>query len=189
MSDFSHDPRWLISRLSGTVIRVNNRAFYVDSGSSDGKDSTIGGFYLRNNQNLVVKLYCDEVNLHSPPLGFVNINRQCVFIARTPKRADWRQGIRLANVWVHGGKRIDVHDFFQPIDNVYPPRTLCASLVLNEEVSSVAFHRRWAFTSGLRVQHKNLIVGKLNIENEQINLDTKYSYLQEMVERDIYAND
>lgn len=93
------DSEYAESRLHGTLVRLGTRPVIVREVSEDltcyVKDAVSG-------DRSVVHL--DELNLKSPPLGFVNKEGGCVYLSRKPMRNDWRQGVRPNSIIANNGE-------------------------------------------------------------------------------------
>lgn len=100
------------SRLASTYVRMGKDVVWVDRVFEDLTCA------VRNVKEMEFKnVLLSELNLQSMPLGYVNTPGGAYFLARIPKRRDWRQGLRENNV---------NHPFLlgmgllQPVNNLYP---------------------------------------------------------------------
>lgn len=87
------DNEYAGSRLIGTMVRHKGRAVQVNDVVDDLQCLV---YDLLNDNSYLVHL--DELELKSPPLGFVNGRGGCVYLSRRPMRRDWRQGVRTNTV-------------------------------------------------------------------------------------------
>lgn len=138
---YGKDYRYANTRLQGTIVRRKgtNKPLRVIGVVRDGTAhcSTV----LRG---LERQVHLDELDCTSPELGFVNTDKECFYMARVPKREDWRQGLRENNVTILDKPvRPREKDIYHAIADTYPTFDKCVQFV-QEEGGTMAFHKDWA---------------------------------------------
>tara|TARA_R110000823_G_C15952958_1_gene502519 strand:+ start:5938 stop:6477 length:540 start_codon:yes stop_codon:yes gene_type:complete len=168
------------SRLLDTLVRFRGKAVKV---LCVFHDMTCDIYHMSGGWR--AKVHLDDLDLRSPPLGFVNKGSGCMYIARKPMRHDWRQGVRPNSV-------IDVRQNYRPsfesiakcIDGEFPTITKAFSM-LSGDYKEVALSREFSIT---RNRGKHMInykwYGKVAVLEEGVpKLSSKYKYLQKEVEK------
>lgn len=183
------DVQYAQSRLCKTIVR--NRAgypFQVDNVYYDEDDKI-----MISGNNIVTREWgvaeMADFILAPIQLGYVNHNGSCVYIARIPKRHDWRQGIREENTRRHGWNNRNVklkdmgESLYRLCMNKYPPFAVGVKLLRSDKVSSIAFTRQFALSGAtkrqIKVSYKGHVIGTYNIEKDVINLNPNKKYLKE----------
>lgn len=157
-----NDNSYAYNRIINTVCMYQNEPVVVigEDDSSGGMASIL--YPLSGNRDVVdIK----EIDINPPTLGYYNPERHlesCYYISRSPKRNEWRQGLRssalienknLRNVMFnHSGiAKIIVGDY----PNIGRAKEICLEKGVN-----VAFHRNFAiklgFTSDFIIEYKGV---------------------------------
>ena len=163
------------SRLTGTLVRWNGKAVAVccvrDDMSCEVKD-VLQGTYS--------EVHIDDLDLQSPPLGFVNIDRGVQYLVRRPMRADWRQGVRTNSVinQLTRGSRPTTDLIAECINGSYPKKSI-ALRRLREGVRGVAISREFSLTrKGSRTIINYKWYGPIGeLTSKGAVLDEKWQYL------------
>ena len=146
---YGKDYRYAAQRLNGSIVR---RGSYPVEVMDVGHQGEVHARTIVTHKDRMFKL--DELDLSSPELGMVNTMRGPVYLARIPKRDDWRQGLRRANVGKLWGQRVEVDSklIYKCIRGKYP-EILSAINDSEMEGLRIAFHRHWALeVVGKRVE-------------------------------------
>lgn len=152
------------SRLSETIVRKGDmpvRVLEVDGDFSCSVRDELGELG-------VFAVGIEELNLKSPPLGFVNTRSGCEYLVRRPMRRDWRQGVRSNSVVSTGtGNQAMMRDIAACIKGDYPSIKEARGMVRSG--NAVAVSRDIALTKHLasvRVVYKWYgVVGVLTKNN------------------------
>jgi hypothetical protein len=152
---YKDDYSYADTRLNGTVVRWNNKAFYVLSVHHGG---TVAGKLLENieNDGGYLEVHASELDVSSPPLGFVNCRGHACYIMRVPRRDDWRQGLRQRSLKSLTGismPSVSMCSLAQAIENNYP--TFDEALAKSLHCDNVAWHRHWAVGNG-RIYYRTM---------------------------------
>ena len=138
---YGTDYEYASSRLNGTIIRKGKRPYLVREVSRDG---TAHVETIINGNSREFKL--SELDVSTPELGMVNCGRGRVcYLARVPRRDDWRQGLRKRTVSVLGGEKVKVDNklIYKAILGRYPSLSEAISDSMDEG-AHIAFHRHWS---------------------------------------------
>lgn len=137
---YDKDYRYASQRLNGSIVRKGTYPIEVMEVDHHG---TVHARTIVTNKVREFKL--EELDLNSPPLGMVNTYRGPIYLARVPKRDDWRQGLRKANVTKLWGQRVEVDSklIYKCIRGQYPE---IVSAIADSQIEGlrIAFHRHWA---------------------------------------------
>lgn len=176
---YGKDYNYAESRLSDSIVRIakTNEPVLVESVDMD--TGSVRCHVLRDGTLTFVEL--DDLNFKPVPLGWCNMRLGATYLARIPKRRDWRQGIRAETCFSSRVeyRRIPHEDLSKCIRGEYP-----AFKELNAKPWGgrlIAWSRKWA-SNGLRVYYGNLgAVGELR--NGEVVLDEEYSFLKESLQK------
>ncbi|MDB4302053.1 hypothetical protein N9924_00650 [bacterium] len=176
---YGNDYEYARSRLDNTVVRlVNGCPVLVNAVNMDGAHVTqLDG---KGGENCVP---LEALNLKPVPLGYVNMpNSKTAYICRAPKRNDWRQGMRHANIKVLGNAGIHREEvgylyIGRCIEGNYPPYD--KALVMSKK-GSKAWCRDWAVHRASHLLNKGRVVGVI-VEGKPV-LNEDYEYLMESLE-------
>lgn len=166
------------SRLHGTLVRHEGKPVMVtavrDSLECEVKDLLTGNYSTT---------HLDNLDLKSPPLGFVNHGGNCYYLTRKPMRNDWRQGVRTNSVVIQGGGRVPVEVIAQCMAGEYPTKSVALSK-LRDGQRTIAISREFSLT---RKRSRTTInykwygeVGKLTSKGAVLN--PKWEYLSPKIE-------
>ena len=158
-------------------------------------DRTDDRFLLRRVTGEVDIEYYSAIDFSTPRLGFFNMpGGYSIYVCRVPKRRDWRQGIRPANLTSFNQGRcsmVSSHDI-QNIATVRLNRkpSIPESIEMIEDThTSVAVGNKFCVTDRGEVWYKGMSkVGTLNVESETIQLSRQYVHLQESLDQDLEGN-
>ena len=179
------EPEYADSRLRGTIVRLGDEPVFVDNvdGEMICSVSTLEGL-------APVRIHVDELNLMSPPLGFVNRNGKAVYISRKPMRQDWRQGVRTNSIITFVGNepaRVDMDNttIMRCIKGDYPSIGDAVNALEVGEARSAAISREFCLykhMDNIKVRYSwKGCVGK--VEGGKITLLKKWKYLNHLVEK------
>jgi hypothetical protein len=170
---YDNDYNYARTRLQDTLIKDDQgKPLYVVDVTSQG----VIAEYFDGEDHKVLKL--DEVVVTDLKLGFVNYRGKAYYLARQPKRRDWRQGVRGQNVCsLSGALPLSNSTLAQCLRGDFP--SLSGALQKASEVAeSIAWARDWALSKSLELLYKGEgVVGK--VVDGELELNTKFSYLQE----------
>lgn len=159
---YKDDYQYAATRLIGTIVKYGGEPVEV----VDFENGTV------SIKNLVSDM-CTEVDLSSldltpVKLGYVDIDGRIVYVARVPKREDWRQGLRNNNINLNLEKEWIV----RCILGKYEP------FKSQSEKDSFCWHRDWAVYMG-ELHFKKNKVGTYAKGSEVPLLDEHYKFLEE----------
>ena len=166
------------SRLVDTLVRLDGKAVRVVSVEGD-IECTVETF--PNGERSTIDI--DELDLKSPPLGFVNGGGRAYYVARKPMRQDWRQGVRPNSVRsVNTGSRVSLHTLAKCIDGDFP--TFAKASAMLGDWREVALSREFSISKrrgSIIINYKwygsvGVIVGG------KVSLTDGYQYLSKEVE-------
>lgn len=183
--DYSSDFEYARHKLCDSIVRYNNEPVFVVAVNNDGATKIHD---LLNGKYETVNL--KDLDLTPVPLGYCNWDNP-TYVTRLPSRS-WRQGIRSQTIYSLGHMgNIKSVPFVNMITGIYPKLQECVELVELEEVSGLAFNRKFAIEKmvqgGIAFLYKQKRVGLLDIQKSLFPfIDPKYRYLHETVEEAIY---
>lgn len=178
-------------RLNGSVVRHEDRPVwceFVEDGNARVK-------YMGTDRWSNVPYM--ELDLTPVPLGNVNINGFVVYVSRMPKRRDWRQGLRLANMrfdGVIGNARINIvsNELANTILGAYPDITDCFDRIGNGECNGSAFSHHFSVgekrKKGFQLYYKTFTIGVADItDGGQIKtqLNDEFKFLEEFLKEEM----
>lgn len=196
MIDYNEDYEYAHQRLVQTVVRVAHSGLPVWVNDVFIRDKQVNISPLTNLEK-ATDVSLKELNLSSPPLGFVNHNSVAVFLMRVPKRRDWKQGLRPANCQLNANG-LNVH-FMELLKNnslhnciigKYPSLPNILREYEKQKIygrgSSLAWDRHWALTPLMEVLYKDWgVVGLLSKEDKDIKFQEGFSFLRESFEESV----
>lgn len=187
------DPQYAESRLAQTIVR-----------KEDGDPVTVEGVFRNDDGEIICNVYDHRVKLfkHQPlnrlnlkpmPLGYINSGAFPSYLSRRPRRQDWRQGLRRANL-SSGRFLLEVTSLPQIfldniIDGKYPKISTVLRRIRAEQVFGNAFSRSFAIVDGsyqrepLELHYQNRIVGTVSPDGVP-TLTGNNTYLTERLEHD-----
>lgn len=186
---------YAVARLAGTVIRtIKGIAVRFKMMVDDG---VLVSELISGDEKIIPY---KELDIDPVPLGYCNFGTRAVYISRTPKRTDWRQGLRVENMRT-------VPDFIPDIDgesppevkppgdtslgktiqNIYPSLQDCVKAIMNGKIKSIAFDRNFSLDSTFTIHHKGIYrIGEINPNNpKRIELDPEYWWCKEAFEESV----
>ena len=163
------------SRLAGTLVRHNDVPVYVR-----GVNSSLVCFVRDVLQGNEYEVSIDDLNLKSPPLGFVNDGHSCFYISRRPMRRDWRQGVRTNTVVNQTVKDMQVskRTIALCMKGKYPKKSVALSK-LRTGVREIAISREFSLSMlGKKVMVNYKWYGTVgNLTPKGVSLQPKWKYL------------
>ena len=173
---YEEDYSYADSRLRDTIVRWGGKAFYVLQIEGDGM---IVGKYLSNlnKDGSYEKVHVSELDVSSPPLGYVNSGDYACYVVRIPRRDDWRQGLRTRSLKSLTGRTmtsIRLTTLHHTIEDTYP--TFKKALKKVGSKHSVAWHRHWAVGHGVLYYRDLGVVGE--IVEDKPTLYDHYDFLE-----------
>jgi len=144
---YEDDIEYASRRLNNTLVRLNTgEPFFVTRTMWDEAGVMVHrGENMVSGESVIVKH--TDLNLEPVPLGFINTDRDMVFVARKPMRRDWRQGLSHNSLVTYGKYRADEVNFrwlVQPITGKYP--SFSRALTSLARKNSIAFSRDFGLT-------------------------------------------
>ena len=148
-------------RLVGTYVRWDRSWVRVDS-----IDQQFLCSVTDHRGREVLNVPMGSLNLKSPPLGYVNLYGETLYVKRMPKRSDWRQGIREQNV--NMPRRTPLRLLYQPVFNEYESLQDAAEHAINLHESR-AFHRKFCVLSDGNIQYRgSKVVANIDFEDRTV---------------------
>lgn len=167
-------------KLVGTVVRLNNgEPIHI----LDVVNKMLVVFVKNNYDEHTKTTEFKNIDISSPPLGFINTHKGAFFISRIPKRNDWRQGVRPENcskvaVSALGGGGLTTNEIMSAIVG---PKEQPFWKAIEEAKGlgglSLAIHRHWAITN-LNIYYKWDKVGSYKEATNEIYFNKDYAYLE-----------
>lgn len=187
---YKNDYRYAGSRLRDSIVSHNGLPVYVMSVDNDGLCRLYNTEVYGERDYGYVPL--DELDLTPINLGYVNADlygfgeKRAYFIQRTPKRRDWRQGLRETSLIIDGeGSRAGVAKLLscltQTMKGDYPSIDDACSM-LDKGSPIVAFSRKFAISSDGALMYKRHKVGTLNKLTKEVLLLDNFFFLKEFLE-------
>ena len=150
---YGNDYRYANTRLNGTIVRRGDHPVMIKHIENDG---TVHCETVITRRDRMCEF--SELDLSSPELGMVNTKGKVIYLARCPKRDDWRQGLRRNNLKILMGGALEITDklIYRAIRGRYP--TLEDAIADSmEDGIPVAFHRHWAVSYDHRRRRVDLL--------------------------------
>ena len=145
MTMYANDYEYAATRLNGTIICRNGMPLQVLEVMRDG-NVICQTIITERRREFPLK----DFDLSTPELGFINHKGGIHYLARVPKRDDWRQGLRTNSVKDMLDKsRMSNSMIYKGIRGKFPTFEEAVELSLMEG-HKVAFSRHWA----LRANHE-----------------------------------
>lgn len=160
---YKSDYAYAASRLVGTIVMYRSSPVEVINIDFDDGDTEVVSLITGNK----ITTHLDKLNLSPIRLGYVEINGIVRYLARVPKREDWRQGIRSNNL----NFRVENDSIVKCIKGDYKS--------FNSQVGKKSFCwcRDWAITLG-SLFYKGIKVGSYNPNKDaQPILDKGFEFL------------
>lgn len=177
---YGTDYNYAESRLADSIVRLRKTGDPVLVQHIDAVDGSTQVMVLKNKSTIHVPL--DDLNPKPVPLGWCNTRDGASYLARIPKRRDWRQGLRAETCFSSRNifRRIPYADIAKCICGEYPK---FQEVLAAKEGKVVAWSRKWA-TDCVNVYFGNLgTVGR--IENGVPVLTEGFLFLKESLEKSL----
>lgn len=188
MIDYEEDYAYAQDKILDTIVRL-----------IDGTPVIIFGVYGNqkkcevrtiNKKPVFSFVKLKELDLSSPPLGFLNYNFEALYASRFTKRRDWKQGLRDNNTFIAGGYNlrnfIDGGVLNDCILGKYPKLQSIFKRFdrkVGRNSDSMAWHRHWAIRRDGGVLYKTWgVVGLYSRDNNDIVFNDHMAYLRESFE-------
>lgn len=176
---YGDDYEYADSRLAGTIVRLGDEPVMVGHVNAD---MTVDVSFLKDfGPVVVVKL--SDLNLKPVPLGMCNVGGTANYLARMPKRNDWKQGLRKGNFLSFGDVEVAYINPAMLRDTIvcnYPTLAECFEKVKKDSMA-MAWCRDWAVTRGGYLLYKMYQeVGKITPQSHV--LSPGYTYLEEALQ-------
>lgn len=183
-------PDYAASRLVGTVVMYKDCPVHVENIRSSGLACVQD---VRTGYDFEVDM--SELDTTPVQLGYVNVGKSCVYVCRSPKRQDWKQGMRYENISAVSNmskvpfNRITYKDISNTILNKFPKLPTCYKNVSTGKYNKQAFCRDFCLSfvvddTGIPQVHLEYggfgVVG--SYDGERFSLNEKYQYLKERLE-------
>lgn len=178
---YGKDYNYAESRLTDSIVRIAATGEPIHVQTVNTNNGLVEAIRLKDNDLICVSL--DDLNLKPVPLGWCNMRNGATYLARIPKRQDWRQGIRAQTCYSSCVKiqNIPRADMARCIRGEYPSFN---SLIPHSWNKVVAWSRKWA-SDGTSLLYGNLgIVGELDADRKPV-LHEGFTYLKESLEKSL----
>lgn len=181
------------TRLVDTIIMHNNEPVFVHKiGVKDDKIS-VRCTRLLDEEDKVMEVYLSECDINPVSLGYVNYKKSASYIMRTPKRNDWRQGLRMLNIVdVEGSspRGIPYRVIAQTIMGKFPTfQSSLERLNSRDKIVSMAFSRDFSITNKGALTYKGLIdVGNVSMENGNVLIHDNCNWVGEALDEALNGN-
>ncbi len=176
MTMYKNDYGYAATRLNGTIICRNGLPLQVREVARDG---TVYCQTIITERPREFPLR--EFDLSTPELGFINHKGSIHYLARVPKRDDWRQGLRTNSVKdMLERSRMTNGMIYKGVRGKFPSFEEAVELSLTEG-GLVAFSRHWALQAN-GVGACDLYykwygkAGKCSYEGSDVRLEPSESY-------------
>lgn len=178
---YGKDYDYAESRLSDSIVRIAKSGEPIHVQAVNPRTGGVDGVMLSTNTAVMVNV--DDLNLEPVPLGWCNLKGGATYLARIPKRKDWKQGIRAQTCFSStvAFRNIPRQDIAKCIKGEYPK---FHDLFGKPWVRMMAWSRKWA-SDGIDLYYGNLgRVGTINDKGEP-TLDHEHSFLKESLEKSL----
>lgn len=138
---YGKDYNYAESRLVDSIVRIAKTNQPIMVQRVDAVTGTVSAIKLSTREDILVEL--DDLNLKPVPLGWCNTQRGATYLARIPKRRDWRQGIRAETCFSSQTRFVNIQyaDLAKCIMGEYPRLDEVLKAGVNRVV---AWSRKWA---------------------------------------------
>ena len=186
---YENDWEYASAKLGGSIVRYEGYPVWV----VDVNDEYVCLDKIPSNGGTFKVQLCD-LDLTPLPLGFVNGDNTCSYIQRVPKRNDWKQGVRAANLMGLSSSSVNLNinsvDFVNTVLNKFPSIENCMEYIECGECDSRAFNRRFSLGTlvkeGFSLFYKNYRIGYLDpMRAKSYTLDKECFYLKELLEESL----
>ena len=189
------NPAYAVNRLANTIVRgPDGQPFKV---VNIGEKRVVG---TRLIDGVAVDIAYNEMDINPVPLGYCNSRSRAMYLARIPKRQDWKQGLRHENCRVvpdlveavdHGNPvLVDFPKWDKvamTITNQYPSIVDCIKAVSTRKIASWAFHRYFSVDMDFFLHYKGAaVVGKIDPKNpRKYELADSFWWVKEALEESL----
>lgn len=143
-------------RLVGTIVTVKNKAAHIIEYGL--KNVTYTELLTNEPKTAPIK----DMDITPVKLGYVNMPRGFVsYIMRTPKREDWKQGLRPSTMRLVTEKGFELYPEEIPynllaktIEGIFPKFKEVVKIIYQGEASSIAFNRSFAIQKDKTILYK-----------------------------------
>jgi hypothetical protein len=172
-------------RLSGTIIRHMGKAVIVNDVRHDGPKQPlrVSAMIIKDKKEISDKI--DNFDLSPVPLGFVNYAKRndvpfATYMARTPIRQDWRQGLRKQNaVFLWGAAWWHEEEIADTIEGLFPELDQALGIA-KKKGGIVAWNREFAVDKDSNIYHRFYDkVGNFIDGGKRFLLDNKFFWVEE----------
>lgn len=168
------EPDYAQTRLRESIVRMGALPILISRVEGDSVLYTD----LKKGRASVARLV--DIDINPVPLGYANTRYGAVYVTRTPKREDWRQGLRAESIRTIPHVPVGYGDLHDVIIGNYPTRADCVRTLMDGIVPSMAFSRSFAMTRTNDLLYKGKwTVGK--VDQFDVELDQRYDWLHETV--------
>jgi hypothetical protein len=174
---YGKDYRYAMSRLEGTIVTLSKGNIPVIVNAIDGAGRCS---ITKIDDGLKTVADLADLDLKPVKLGFVNYRGKAVFVARIPKRGDYRQGLRRENSTSFNGLGYPpTSAMSNAIQNQYPSFDTAFKTSSKGDAYSCAWHRHWGIAGGSRLIYKGYgVVGSIH-KDKSFTLNGNFSHLKE----------
>jgi hypothetical protein len=176
-SIYGNDYVYADTRLRDSIVMHKGVPVYVNGVLGDGSCDV---YPLKGGRGKSYMAKLDELDVKPVKLGYINFKGRSCYVMRMPKRRDWKQGLRGANI-TSIGIDTDIHSI--PMDEWervilgnYPSFQSCVRGVSSTAVS-MAWNRRWCVKQDLSLWYKEEKVGEV-VDGKPL-LTQDYQHLNE----------
>lgn len=188
MSMYMKEYDYANSRLAGTYCFKGKTPVMVENVSMNGD---VVCRKIGNPEQIVCTL--DDLQVKGIKLGYINSRNGAMFLARMPKRRDWRQGLRPSNVVVldHGAAIKVSPQLMERLMSDYVKNFRSAFEILPKSLlmegrRALAWSRDWcAGKYGLYYRGSENPVATFYAKRSTIKMDEQFTHLKESLQRSI----
>jgi hypothetical protein len=183
---YKDDLAYVAMRLNATVVRYKKEGclVYVNRVYRDDDRSLHAEVSKLDKEEEQFDVALEDLNLSSPMLGNTNHQGHSLYIARMPKRNDWRQGLRPENlVYISKGRAnnfrvLPLKLLSQAVYATYKSYKKCLERVGDGRTQSQSFSRNFSLDKERQIWYKGReIVGR--DKNGIPTLSPKFIWLKE----------
>lgn len=177
---YGNDFVYAASRLVDSIVRLSKSGEPIYIEHVDVDSGKVRARMVKNQNPITASL--DELNFKPVPLGWCNVPTGATYLARIPKRQDWRQGIRAQTCFssMVRFQNIPFASLAACIKGEYPK---FKELIVKQWKVTTAWSRKWASDSNL------LYFGNLgevgSIVKGQPVLKDEFIFLKESLEKSL----
>lgn len=176
------------TRLVETIIRYKGLPVMVHDCQTSGKDILVFYTFISGDDDGIHQANLDEFNLDPVPLGYVNHKNYAHYLTRAPMRRDWRQGLRMMNMFDPDGanpRQLGWKAVAETIVGKFPSfSNTIGRLQSNPERSSkIAFNRDFSLDNKGVIEYKGMFkIGEVGLDNRFVTIADKFSWTREAFE-------